>query len=489
VVPYALSGDAWPHPNLITLSFVPDGTNLGGATSSLFAVFNAKFGSTAVWENQILKAAQVWAQQTNLNFSVVSESGPDEGSGNSQQGNPAFGDIRISGFDFGCSALGMAYMPPQDNNYSIAGDIAFNTAQTFNLGSTFDLFTVAAHEIGHALGLYHSESMYAVMCPTYWTTFTALGSDDSAGIRALYSNGNARSYDAFNGTNTSFSAAAKLSSLINANTLTTLETGLGISSTRQKEYFTITVPSGTTGTMTVTAQSSGLSLLAPSLTIYNAAQTQLATKSGSGDLGSTLSLTISGISPGQQYYIVVGGANTTAFGTGQYALTVNLGSGPSPTVPVPNTQTPNGNPVSGGGGQAFNPLTIQSLLNGVLGLVKGVLKDGAGIFDLDMPASSTFVSPGCTCPACRGTANQEHGPGCGCPACSAATTRLEEPFTKNLLPIPREAWLLLSSGADVTPAGNDSCDAGAVDFLFGSTSPLPGAEFPDPVAPSGPSSP
>src|SRR5712692_6514354 len=170
LVPYNVSGYAWPHPELITLSFVPDGTNLGGSTSNLFATFNAKFGSQANWQNQILKAAQVWAQQTNLNFSLVSDSGADIGSDNYQQGDPAFGDIRFGGFNFGSSTLAMAYLPPSINNYSVAGDIAFNTGQTFNIGSTYDLFTVATHEIGHALGVYHSNTVSAIMYPAYTGT-------------------------------------------------------------------------------------------------------------------------------------------------------------------------------------------------------------------------------------------------------------------------------------------------------------------------------
>src|SRR5436190_13210515 len=80
LVPYSVSGNAWPHPELVTLSFVPDGTNLGGAPSNLLAIFNAKFGSAAAWQNVILKAAQTWTQQTNLNFSMVSDSGGVSGS-------------------------------------------------------------------------------------------------------------------------------------------------------------------------------------------------------------------------------------------------------------------------------------------------------------------------------------------------------------------------------------------------------------------------
>src|SRR5262249_50969860 len=160
---YSASGYAWPSPQLVTLSFVPDGTLLAsnGSTdyySNLFSTFNARFGSASVWENVILKAAQSWAQQTNLNFSVVSDSVASAGAGPDQQGDPNMGDIRIGGYNFGNTVLATAYMPPAANNYSIAGDIKFNTGQTFSNGSTYDLFTVAAHEIGHALGLYHTST-------------------------------------------------------------------------------------------------------------------------------------------------------------------------------------------------------------------------------------------------------------------------------------------------------------------------------------------
>src|SRR5437016_6708741 len=75
LVLYSVSGNAWPNPAAITISFMPDGTNLGGLGSNLFATFNNNSRLAGQWQTQILKAAQAWAQQTNINLVVV----PDDG--------------------------------------------------------------------------------------------------------------------------------------------------------------------------------------------------------------------------------------------------------------------------------------------------------------------------------------------------------------------------------------------------------------------------
>ena len=78
---YSATGNVWPNPALITISFMPDGTNLGGVvTSNLFSTFNSKSSLAGKWQNVILQAAQVWAQQTNINFAVVPDNGAAEGS-------------------------------------------------------------------------------------------------------------------------------------------------------------------------------------------------------------------------------------------------------------------------------------------------------------------------------------------------------------------------------------------------------------------------
>jgi predicted Zn-dependent protease len=355
IVPYTTNGGAWPHPELVTISFAPDGTYVNGNTSDLFARMNAKFGSSTVWQNQILKAAQAWAQQTNLNFTVVSDNGADKGSGLYQQGDPGFGDIRFFGYNFGTSTLAMAYAPPPVSNYSIAGDININTAQTWNIGTTYDLFTVSMHELGHALGLGHSTSATSVMYATYNGVDSGLGTDDINGIRSIY--GGARSNDSYDAaaSNETFSTATNITSLIDSGTKTAVVTGLDITTTSDIDFYKFTAPSGGSGSLSVVVQSSGLSLLAPKFWIYNSSQSQLAVVTGSGNFGSTLQKTVSGIVAGQTYYVKVDGAVSTSFGTGSYAISLNFGTGGDPVIPLPNTQTLNGDPLITGGGEPIVP--------------------------------------------------------------------------------------------------------------------------------------
>jgi hypothetical protein len=71
------------------------------------------------------------------------------------------------------------------NLETVAGDIHFDADEPWQAGAGVDLFTVALHEAGHALGLAHSDRPGSVMYP-YYRFATGLSDDDIAGIRKLY---------------------------------------------------------------------------------------------------------------------------------------------------------------------------------------------------------------------------------------------------------------------------------------------------------------
>src|SRR5262245_8822657 len=68
------SGITWPDGAHLTLSFVPDGTQVAGNSSSLFSTLNA-IAPTAVWEREIVRAFQTWSSQTNVNVGIVADGG------------------------------------------------------------------------------------------------------------------------------------------------------------------------------------------------------------------------------------------------------------------------------------------------------------------------------------------------------------------------------------------------------------------------------
>jgi hypothetical protein len=386
IVPYAVSGDAWVNPQLITVSFVPDGTIIDGVASNLQATLNAKFGSPAVWQNVFKKAVQAWAEQTNINFTFVSDDGEPDAAGSYEQGNPNFGDIRIAGYNMNDQTiLAWADMPPPVNNYSIAGDITMNTGQVFNIGSTFDLFTVASHEIGHALGLYHG-AVGSVMSATYPGAMPGLTTDDINGIRNIYSANLPRAQDAYDAvaSDDTFATAVDVSSLINGASESGLIANMDLSTRTDVDWYKITVPAGSTTTLTARAVATGLSLLDPKIDIYNSSDVLKATNNA-GAWGATASASTTGIAGGQVWYIKVSSTDSTGqFKTGKYDLVINMGTGADPAVPLPNTQVSNGNPLHAGGGEALS-YSAETIVNTyttgaqtTTGSKSAIAVDGAG---------------------------------------------------------------------------------------------------------------
>ena len=72
----------------------------------------------------------------NINFSLVSDNGSALGVSGNQQSDTRFGDIRIGGYAMSSSILAFAYLAPPANGGTNAGDMFFNTAQSWQINGT-----------------------------------------------------------------------------------------------------------------------------------------------------------------------------------------------------------------------------------------------------------------------------------------------------------------------------------------------------------------
>ncbi|MCC9605864.1 matrixin family metalloprotease [Blastopirellula sp. JC732] len=102
-------------------------------------------------------------------------------------------DIEFGSIDGSGGTLAQAYFPDDVNPAIIAGDVLVDIAETWeignNLGSAaFDLTYVLVHELGHSLGLEHSDTPGSVMYPSVSPSksFTELSSEDVDAALALY---------------------------------------------------------------------------------------------------------------------------------------------------------------------------------------------------------------------------------------------------------------------------------------------------------------
>ncbi|MEI7686470.1 MAG: matrixin family metalloprotease [Planctomycetota bacterium] len=254
-------------------------------------------------------------------------------------------------------------MPPPVNNYSLAGDITFNTGRGFNInGSAYDLFAVASHEFGHSLGLYHG-AVGSMMSSTYQGSLPALTNDDINGIRNIYSVDLARAKDSYDvaASNETFATASDLTATIDGASKAALVADLDLTTRTEVDWYKFTAPAGSATTLTVRAVATGLSMLDPKIEIYNSSN-QLKATNNSATWGGTASTSYT-IAAGQVWYVKVSSLDSAGqFKTGKYGLVLNMGVGADPTISYPNTQVANGNPLTAGGGQAL-AYTSETMVN------------------------------------------------------------------------------------------------------------------------------
>ncbi|XP_037697162.1 interstitial collagenase [Choloepus didactylus] len=130
-------------------------------------------------DQAIAKAFKLWSDVSPLTFTKVFEGEADI------MISFVWGDHRDnSPFDGPGGVLAHAFQPGP----GIGGDAHFDEDETWtNNFRNYNLYHVAAHELGHSLGLSHSMDIGALMYPSY--TFSGeiqLAQDDINGIQAIY---------------------------------------------------------------------------------------------------------------------------------------------------------------------------------------------------------------------------------------------------------------------------------------------------------------
>jgi hypothetical protein len=225
-------GSKWDAPDfgtgaVVTWSFVTPGTALsshpaiahlsgtntlgsGDPDWDIRTKIDAEFGAGA-FDAAVQRALDTWARVADLSFVQMADSGAPFAGGTTP-------DIRIAAYHFPENDLGAgaAWGPPGDDLQfpdALSGDLVLNDRNRFTIapgpdGTPIptdqgvylnDVEGLILHELGHALGLGHSDVTAGVMCGyifpgdvfdgsecDYTHVNHALDPDDVAGMRVIY---------------------------------------------------------------------------------------------------------------------------------------------------------------------------------------------------------------------------------------------------------------------------------------------------------------
>ena len=255
----------------LTLSIAPDETQVGRQQSNLEAVFDEKFGSST-WRLAIEEAVQTWVPHANVNVGFVTDDGSPAGTSGRWRGDPRFGDVRIFGLELEGTAWAEAIDANSRATGTWSGDIVFNTAQ--NWTSIDQVRTAAAHELGHVLGLQHSEDPLSLMHEHGQSGGSDLLEDDIREIRERFGH---RQGDFIDPTKNN-DDIKEASRLRGGNSVSENEGFDGsqawlamgdISTSDDVDYYRFDVAQGYTGPIAVSAQVAGLSVADLTVSVMN----------------------------------------------------------------------------------------------------------------------------------------------------------------------------------------------------------------------------
>jgi hypothetical protein len=317
----ATFGVPWSDPSHLTLSFAPDGTTIAGHSSTLFQALDAQ-EPTAVWEREVLLAFQTWAVNANINIGLVPDGGQAFGVAGGAQHDPRFGDIRVGAQAMAADALSISVPNDPAVSGTLTGDVLINSGDKFGDHGGLDVLGVLLHEAGHVFGIGDGTDPKSPMYPQYLGN-SSLTAGDIASLQALYGTRSLDPHEGSSGNNT-ISTATTIQPPGSYTGATPLVAFGDISSNKDADVFAFKAPSGYKGSATIRLQSSGISLLAPHLSILDARGHVLGDAQAESDLGDVVTLHLGALDPNATYYLKVQGATSDVFGIGGYGLAVSF---------------------------------------------------------------------------------------------------------------------------------------------------------------------
>ncbi len=305
----------WDRGDQLTLSFVDDGTKILNQNSRLFESFGWMLSADKL-ESHVLQAFQVWSRTTNLNVGLVEDGGDEVGSGGLRQHDTRFGDIRIGAIDMAPDVFAVAVPADELAAGTWAGEIIFNSAAVFSGPRHF--YQVALHEAGHVLGLEHSTDLSSPMHPH--GDSTRITKNDVTSLRELYGvRGLDVNEEEFE-TNDTMADATQFEYEDDHENGELPLVAFGDISWNDVDYFRVDVPSEYTGRLTVRLKTTGVSLLAPQVSVLDEAGTRLRWSESVSQSGDSITLSMPTTEKGGRYFIRVDGGDSNIFGVGTYVV-------------------------------------------------------------------------------------------------------------------------------------------------------------------------